>query len=126
MVSLVGVLASAEWAGAEPPPDLLGFYSGTYLSDSPGSSAQTLQLEVEKQHHRRLRVSVFAANRAEFQGRGHLLHDNVTLKMKTKATGRGAPHLILTATLDGSTVAGTYLVKQRGRPDETGIFSVSR
>jgi hypothetical protein len=53
-------------------------------------------------------------------------HDNVTLQMKTKATGRGAPHLILTTALDGSTIAGTYLSRQRGRPDDTGTFSVSR
>jgi hypothetical protein len=120
------LLAVPTLAAAEPPPDLVGFYSGTYLSDRPGSSPQSAQLEVEKQHHRRLKVSVFAVNLPEFQGHGHLLHDNVTLNMKTKATGRGAPHLILTTLLDGSTISGSYVTKRPGLPDDTGTFSVSR
>ena len=126
LASLIVLVALPTLAAAEAPPDLVGLYSGTYLSDRPGSSPRSAQLEVEKQHHRRLKVSVFAMDLPEFQGHGRLSHDDVTLDMKTKATGHGAPHLILTSVLDGATISGTYATKQHGETSDTGTFSVSR
>ena len=73
-----------------------------------------------------MKVSVFAMDLPEFQGHGHLSHDNATLDMKTRATGHGAPHLILTSSLDGSTISGNYVTKQHGDTSDTGTFSVSR
>jgi hypothetical protein len=66
-------------------------------------------------------------NLPEFRGRARLKRDNVSLAMTTHATGRGAPHLHGTATLDGTgaTMTGTYLIRQRGVADRTGTFSVA-
>jgi hypothetical protein len=125
-MALLGLVARAA-VGASPI-SLLGRYAGTYVVDGT-SATQSLQIEVEKQHGRRLRVSVFAMNQPEFRGRGKLSKDDSTVTAATRATGkRQVPHLMLTATVSdgGATVAGTFLLKHHGRPDVTGTFSVGR
>jgi hypothetical protein len=126
-VTAVGLLASAHVAAAAAPPNLVGNFYGSYQSDRPGSGALTMQIEVESQRKRHARVSVFAVDQPEFQGSGTLLPDGVGLKMNTRATGKKAPRLVLTATTDGTTISGTYSLKRHGDlPDDTGTFSVAR
>jgi hypothetical protein len=121
--SAVVLLAVQGLAGT--PLDLVGRYSGTYLVDGT-TSVQTLQLEVERQHGRRIHVSVFAMNEPEYMGRGHLSADNTRVNLATHATGRR--RLVLHAgVLDGgATLDGTFTSKQPGRPAVTGTFTVAR
>jgi len=123
------LLSMVRPAGAVPPLDLRGNnFSGSYVQD--GSATQnTLQIEIEKQHRRRLRVSVFAMNLPEFQGPGKLSKDNTTVTATTRATGKGkVPRFLITATVAdaGATLSGSYTIKSKGRPDATGTFSVGR
>lgn len=108
-------------------PNLAGTFPGTYLIDGT-SNAQSLSIEVEKQHNRRLRLSVFASNEPEFRGRGKLSKDGASFTASTKATGRHAPHLKLTGTVGvgGSTLDGAFRLRRRGRADVTGTYSVAR
>ncbi len=110
---------------AATAPDLTGRFSGTYLIDGT-SVAQSLQIEVEKQHGRRFKVSVFALNEPEYMGRGRLARDGTTAKLVTHATGRR--HLILMANVGGggTELDGTFIGKRPGHASTTGTFSVSR
>ena len=110
---------------AATPLDLRGRYAGTYLVDGT-TSAQTLQIEVEKQHGRRLHVSIFAMNEPEYMGRGHLTADNTSVKLATHATGRR--HLVLIASVldGGATLDGTFTSKRPGHAAVTGTFTVGR
>jgi hypothetical protein len=108
-------------------PNLVTTFGGTYQLTGQ-TSAYTFQLEVEQQHGRRLRVSIFAVNQPEFRGRAKLLRDNATLTLHTKATGRGAARLRGMAQVDagGTTISGTFVLHQKGLADRTGTFSVAR
>jgi hypothetical protein len=110
---------------AATPLDLTGRYSGTYLEDGT-TSAQTMQLEVERQHGRRVHVSVFAMNQPEYMGRGHLSADGTGVNFATHATGRR--RLVLHASVldGGATLDGTFAAKRPGRPATTGTFTVAR
>jgi hypothetical protein len=123
------LLSLVRPVGAVPPLDLRGnTFSGTYVPSGSGSQ-QTLQIEIEKQHRRRLRVSVFAMNLPEFQGPGKLSKDNTTVTATTRATGKGnVPRFLITATVSdgGNTLSGSYTLKAKGRADVTGTFSVGR
>ena len=114
-------------AAATPAPNLLGTFGGSYMLTGQGNS-ETFNIEVERQHGHRLRVSIFATNQPEFRGRAKLMRDNVTLTLHTRATGRGAARLSGTGAVGdgGATIAGTFLIHQRGVADRTGMFSVTR
>ncbi len=128
---VVGALLvlSARPPGAVPPLDLGGStFSGTYLQTGAGTP-RSVQIEFEKQHHRRLRISVFAVDQPEFQGRGKLSKDNTTVTAATRATGRGnVPRLLFTATVGGggNSLSGDYTVKRKGHSGTTGTFAVAR
>ena len=66
-LAAVGLLTSVHVATAASPPNLLGNFYGTYTSDRPGSRALTMQIEVESQHKRQARVSIFAVDQPEFR-----------------------------------------------------------
>lgn len=119
------LLAATTLCPAATPPDLTGRFSGTYLVDGT-AAAQSLQIEVESQHGRRLKVSVFAMNEPEYMGHGHVSRDGTTAKLATHATGRR--HLILMANVGGGGTAleGTFTAKRRGHASRTGTFSVAR
>lgn len=123
----LSIAAGGPLAAATPPPNLVGTFSGTYQLSNQ-TSAETLQLEVERQHGRRLRVSIFAMDQPEFQGRAKLLRDGVSLTLHTKATGRGAARLRGTGDVGnaGTTISGTLILHQRGLEDRAGTFSVFR
>jgi len=129
MVALTAglVVALVRPLAAVPPLSLLGTFSGSYVQSGSGTP-HTLQIEIEKQHRRRLRVSVFAMNQPEYQGPGKLSKDNGTVTAKTRATGKGAPRFLVTATVSdaGHTLAGGYTIRSKGRADVTGTFSVAR
>ena len=114
-------------ATAAPAPSLLGTFGGTYMLTGQ-TTAETFEMEVERQHGRRLRVSIFATDQPEFQGRAKLMRDNVTLTLHTRATGRGAARLSGTGAVGdgGATISGTFLIHQRGVADRAGTFSVVR
>ena len=114
-------------AGAAPAPSLLGTFGGNYMLTGQ-TTPETFEIEVERQHGRRLRVSIFATDQPEFQGRAKLMRDNVTLTLHTRATGRGAPRLRGSGAVgsDGTTITGTFLIHRRGVEDRTGTFSVAR
>ena len=114
-------------AAAAPAPSLLGTFYGSYMLTGQ-STPGTFEIEVERQHGRRLRVSIFATDQPEFRGRAKLMRDNVTVTLHTRATGRGAPRLRGTGAVDsnGTTIAGTFLLHRPGVEDRTGTFSVAR
>src|SRR5262245_29694534 len=90
-----GVIVAAGGAAlATTPPSLAGRSSGSYVIGGTTSS-QSLQIEVEAQHGRRLRVSLFAMNQPEYQGHGRLAHDDATVRMALHATGHR--HLTIAA-----------------------------
>jgi hypothetical protein len=124
VLATVGILLAVECVAATPL-DLTGRYSGTYVVDGT-TAAQSLQLEVEKQHGRRLHVSVFAMNEPEYMGRGHISRDDATVKLATHATGHR--RLVLAASLldGGATLDGTFTAKRPGHTATTGTFSVVR
>jgi len=122
------LLAVARPLGAVPPLNLVGNFDGAYMR-SGANTQGTLRIEVEKQHRRRLRVSVFATDQPEYQGPGKLSKDNGTVTATTRATGRGnVPRFLITATVGGggTTLSGGYTIKARGRADVAGTFSVAR
>jgi len=130
MVALTAglVVALVRPLAAVPPLSLLGTFSGSYVQSGSGTP-HTLQIEIEKQHRRRLRVSVFATDQPEYQGPGKLSKDNGTVTATTRATGRGnVPRFLITATVGGggTTLSGGYTIKARGRADVAGTFSVAR
>ena len=127
LMGLALVLLPAPRAAALPALNLLGTFSGTYLLDGR-TTAETFELEVERQHRHRLRVSIFAVDQPEFQGRGRLTSDNTTLQLHTHATGRGAPRLRGTAAVTdaGNSLTGTFSLKQVGHAEVTGTFFASR
>jgi hypothetical protein len=120
----VGVLLAVQCLAATPL-DLRSRYAGTYLIDGT-TSAQSLQIEVEKQHGRRLHVSIFAMNEPEYMGRGHITADNTSVKLATHATGRR--HLLLIGSVldGGATLDGTFTSKRPGHAAVTGTFTVAR
>lgn len=127
LMGLALVLLPAPRAAALPALNLLGTFSGTYMLDGR-TTAETFELEVERQHRHRLRVSIFAVDQPEFQGRGRLTGDNTALKLHTHATGRGAPRLRATATVTdgGNSLTGAFSLKQVGHVAVTGTFFASR
>lgn len=121
-------LAVVRPLGAVPPLNLVGTFDGSYQQSGSGTPG-TLRIEIEKQHRRRLRLSVFATNAPEYQGAGKLSKDNTTVTANTRATGKGAvPHLLISATVSdgGTTLAGNYTAKRKGHPDVVGTFAVAR
>jgi hypothetical protein len=112
---------------AATTPNLVGRFSGTYLFDGT-MTAQSMQIEVEKQHHRRFKVSVFAMNEPEFQGHGRVSKDGASFTASTKATGRHAPHLLLSGTISagGTALDGSFTSHRAHHPDTTGTFTVAQ
>ena len=125
LVALAIVLVPRAFA--VPAPNLLGTYRGSYVRTGQ-VSAESFEIEVEKQHGRRLRVSIFASNEPEFRGRAKLMRDDVTLALHTRATGRGAARLSGNGevTDGGAAITGTFLIQKRGVTDRDGTFSVAR
>ncbi len=122
-IAVAGVMLAGPVGAATL--DLTGRFGGTYAYDG-APATQTLQLEVERQHGRRLRVSVFAMNEPEYMGHGHLSRDGTTVTLATHATGRR--HLVMKAdVLDGgASLAGTFTLKRPGHAAVTGTFALAR
>jgi len=119
------IVVGAAGAALATTPSLVGTYSGTYLLDGT-TSPQSLQIEVETQHGRRLRVSLFAMNQPEYQGHGHISRDNATVRMGLHATGHR--HLAIAATLldGGNVLDGTFAGRRPGQPPAGGTLTVNR
>ena len=81
---------------------------------------------MEKQHGRRLHVSILAMNEPEYMGRGHLTADNTSVKLATHATGRRRLVLIASVLDGGATLDGTFTSKRPGRAAVAGTFTVGR
>jgi hypothetical protein len=120
---LAGAMLASSVVAATP--DLTGRFDGTYTYAGAPSS-QTVQLEVERQHGRRLRVSVFAMNAPEYMGHGRVSRDGTTVKVVTHATGHR--HLLMMGDVlnAGASLAGTFTSKRSGQPTVTGTFAVAR
>jgi hypothetical protein len=110
---------------AASTPDLTGRFDGTYTYGGV-TAVQTVQLEVERQHGRRLRASVFAMNQPEYMGRGHISRDGTMVTLATHATGRRRLVMMADVGDGGSSLVGTFTLKQRGHAAVTGTFSVGR